>query len=179
MVGPAVCRLAVGHLQASFECSERRACLALGVWRGTMRYQTQRRVAPELVADLRQVAMERPRFGYRRLHVMLKRKGWAVNKKLVLRLVRENGWLVRRKLRKKLAAVPRVKLPEPTHANEAWAMDFVHDGTAGGRTFRTLNVVDRFTRECLVIEVDTSITGRRVVAVLALLVAMRGPAWQI
>ena len=139
-----------------------------------MRYRSQRKVAPELVADLRQVAMERPRFGYRRLHVMLKRKGWTVNRKLVLRLVRENGWLVRRKLRKKLAAVPRVQLPQPARANEAWAKDFVHDGTAGGRTFRTLNVVDRFTRECLVIEVDTSITGHRVVAVLALLVAMRG-----
>ncbi len=69
-----------------------------------MRYQSQRRVAPELLADLRQVAMERPRFGYRRLHVMLRRKGWSVNK-LVLRLVRENGWLVRRRQRKKLAAV--------------------------------------------------------------------------
>jgi len=84
-------------------------------------------------------------------------------------------WLAgKAQARKKLAAVPRVQLPQPTRANEAWAMDFVHDGTAAGRTFRTLNVVDRFTRECLVIEVDTSITGHRVVAVLALLVAMRG-----
>ena len=174
MVRPAVRRHAVGHLRKCFACSERRACRALGVWRGTMRYQSRRVVAPELVADLRQVAMERPRFGYRRLHVMLRRKGWSVNKKLVLRLVREHGWLVRRKLRKKLAAVPRVEVLQPTKANEAWAMDFVHDGTAGGRTFRTLNIVDRFTRECLVIEVDTSITGHRVVAVLALLVAMRG-----
>src|SRR3954471_19034035 len=105
---------------------------------------------------------------------MLRRKGWTVNRKLVLRLVRENGWLVPRKLRKKLAAVPRVAVPQPTQANEAWAMDFVFDGTAGGRTFRTLNVVDRFTGECLVIEVDTSMTGQRVVAVLALMVAMRG-----
>lgn len=139
-----------------------------------MRYQSQRVVAAELVEDLRQVAMERPRFGYRRLHVMLRRKGWTVNPKLVLRLVRENGWLVRRRQRKKLAAVPRVPAPQPTRPNEAWAMDFVFDGTAGGRTFRTLNVIDRFTRECLVIEVDTSITGQRVVAVLALLVARRG-----
>jgi putative transposase len=174
MVRPAVRRHAVGHLRTLFACSERRACRALGVCRAAVRYQSQRRIAPELIADLRQVAIERPRFGYRRLHVMLKRKGWTVNKKLVLRLVRENGWLVRRKQRKKLAAVPRVQPPEPTRANDAWAMDFVHDGTAGGRIFRTLNVVDRFTRECLVIEVDTSITGRRVVAVLALLVAMRG-----
>jgi putative transposase len=139
-----------------------------------VRYESQRVVAPELLNDLRQVAMERPRFGYRRLHVMLRRKGWTVNRKLVLRLVRDNGWLVRRKQRKKLAAVPRVQVPQPTRQNEAWAMDFVFDGTAGGRTFRTLNVIDRFTRECLVIEVDTSITGQRVVAVLALLVAMHG-----
>jgi putative transposase len=144
-----------------------------------MRYESRRRVAPELLEDLRQVAMERPRFGYRRLHVMLKRKGWTVNRKLVLRLVRENGWLVRRKLRKKLAAVPRIPTAQPSRPNEAWAMGFVFDGTAGGRTFRTLNVIDRFTRECLVIEVDTSITGQRVVAVLALVVAMRGKTQSI
>jgi putative transposase len=174
MVGPAATRQAAGHLQSVFECSERRACKTLGVNRATVRYEAQRSVAPELVADLAQVANERPRFGYRRLHVMLKRKGWTVNRKLVLRLVRENGWLVGRKLRKKLASVPRVELPQPTQQNEAWAMDFVHDGTAGGRTFRTLNIVDRVTRECLSIEVDTSITGKRVVAVLALLVAIHG-----
>ena len=174
MVRPAVRRQAVGHVCRVFGCSERRACRALGVWRAMVRYESQRVVAPELLNDLRQVAMERPRFGYRRLHVMLRRKGWTVNRELVLRLVRENGWLVRRKQRKKLAAVPRVPVPQPTKPNEEWAMDFVHDGTAGGRTFRTLNVVDRFTRECLVIEVDTSITGKRVVAVLALLIAMRG-----
>jgi putative transposase len=174
MVGPAAQRQAAGHLQSEFGCSERRACSIVGANRSTMRYESQRIIAPELVEDLRKVAMERPRFGYRRLHVMLRREGWMVNRKLVLRLVRENGWLVRRKQRKKLAAVPRVKPPQPTAPNEAWAMDFVHDGTAGGRTFRTLNVVDRFTRECLAIEIDTSITGTRVVAVLALLVAMRG-----
>ena len=174
MVRPTARRQVVGHVRKKHGLSERRACRVLGFWRGTMRYQSQRRVAPELLEDLRQVAMERPRFGYRRLHVMLRRKGWSVNKKLVLRLVRENGWLVRRRQRKKLAAVPRVAVPQPTRPNEAWAMDFVFDGTAGGRSFRTLNVIDRFTRECLVIEVDTSITGQRVVAVLALLVAMRG-----
>jgi putative transposase len=174
MVRPTARRQVVGHVRKKHGLSERRTCRLLGFWRGTMRYQSQRRVASELLEDLRQVAMERPRFGYRRLHVMLRRKGWSVNKKFVLRLVRENGWLVRRRQRKKLAAVPRVAVPQPTRPNEAWAMDFVFDGTAGGRSFRTLNVIDRFTRECLLIEVDTSITGQRVVAVLALLVAMRG-----
>jgi putative transposase len=175
MVGPAAQRQLAGHLQKQFECSERRACSVLGASRATVRYETRRVVAPELVADLAQIAGERPRFGYRRLHVMLKRKGWSVNRKLVLRLVREHGWLVgRRRLRKKLAAVPRVLPPQPARRNESWAMDFVHDGVANGRTFRTLNIVDRFTRECLAIEVDTSLTGSRVVAVLGLAVAMRG-----
>lgn len=75
MVRPAVRRLAVGHLRERFKCSPRRACRALGVWHATMRYRSQRKVAAELVEDLRQVAMERPRFGYRRQHVMLKRNG--------------------------------------------------------------------------------------------------------
>src|SRR3954468_1892674 len=174
MVRPTARRQVVGHVRKKYELSDRRTCSLLGFWRGTMRYESRRRVAPELLEDLRQVAMERPRFGYRRLHVMLKRKGWTVNRKLVLRLVRENGWLGGRKLRKKLAAVPRIPTAQPSRPNEAWAMDFVFDGTAGGRTFRSLNVIDRFTRECLVIEVDTAITGQRVVAVLALVVAMRG-----
>src|SRR4051812_18081029 len=121
-----------------------------------MRYQSQRRVAPELLEDLRQVAMERPRFGYRRLHVMLRRKGWSVNKKLVLRLVRENGWLVRRRQRKKLAAVPRVSVPQPTRPNEAWAMDFVFDGTAGGRRLPALHVIHPLPPEGLPIDRGTS-----------------------
>ena len=74
MVRPTARRQVVGHLRKKHELSERRACRVLGFWRGTMRYQSQRRVAPELVEDLRQVAMERPRFGYRRLHVMLRRR---------------------------------------------------------------------------------------------------------
>jgi putative transposase len=175
MVGPAAQRQAAGHLQKQLDCSERRACRVLGASRATLRYETQRIIAPELVADLGQVANERPRFGYRRLHVMLKRKGWKINRKLVLRLVRENGWLVgRKRLHKKLAAVPRVLPAQPTLPNESWAMDFVHDGIANGKTFRTLNIVDRFTRECLAIEVDTSLVGARVVAALSLLVATHG-----
>jgi putative transposase len=90
-VRPTARRQVVGQVRQKRELSERRVCSLFGFPRSTMRYQTERVIAPELVADLRQVAMERPRFGYRRLHVMLRRKGWTVNKKLVLRLVRENG----------------------------------------------------------------------------------------
>ena len=164
----------MGLICEELKLSERRACRVLGMSRTSCRYTSRRTVAPELLADLRQQAMERSRFGYRRLHVMLKRKGWRVNHKLVLRLLRENGWLVRRRQRKRLASVPRLEPDAPAAANEAWAMDFVHDQLADGRRFRCLGVMDRFTRECLAIEVDTSLTGRRVVAVLNLLVAMRG-----
>lgn len=174
MVRPSVGRKAVGLIRAELQLSERRACRVLGVSRTSNRYRSRRVVAPELLADLRQQAMERPRFGYRRLNVMLRRKGWTVNHKLVLRLLRENGWLVRRRLRKRLAAVPRLDPVAPTRVNQAWAMDFVLDGLASGRRFRALGVVDRFSRQCLAIEVDVSLTGRRVVAVLNLLVAIHG-----
>jgi len=105
---------------------------------------------------------------------MLRRKGWKINHKLVLRLLRENGWLVRRRQRKRLAAVPRLDPVAPTRPNQAWAMDFVSDSFAAAGRFRVLCIVDRYTRECLLTEVDTSLTGHRVVAVLNLLVAMRG-----
>jgi len=95
----------VGLICEELKLSERRACRVLGMSRTSCRYTSRRTVAPELLADLRQQAMERPRFGYRRLHVMLKCKGWRVNHKLVLRLLRENGWLVRRRQRKRLASV--------------------------------------------------------------------------
>ena len=101
MVGPAVCRKAVGLVRSELRLSERRACNVLSVPRSSQRYQTRRVIAPELLADLREQAMQRPRFGYRRLQIMLKRKGWTVNHKLVLRLLRENGWLVRHRQRKR------------------------------------------------------------------------------
>lgn len=164
----------MGLLRSELDFSERRACSVLGVSRTSNRYQSKRVIAPELLADLRAQAMERPRFGYRRLHVMLRRKGWTVNHKLVLRLLRENDWLVRRRQRKRLASVPRLDPVSPTRPNQAWAMDFVSDSLAAARRFRVLCVVDRFTRECLLTEVDTSLTGHRVVAVLNLLLAMRG-----
>lgn len=174
MVKPAVGRKAVGFVCSEFGMSERRACRALGVSRTSNRYRSRRVVVPELVADLREQAMQRPRFGYRRLQIMLRRKGWTVNHKLVYRLLRDHGWLVRRRQRKRLASVPRLDPAPPTRVNEAWAMDFVSDGLASGRRFRALTVVDRYSRESLVIEVDFSLTGRRVVAVLNLLIAIRG-----
>lgn len=123
---------------------------------------------------MRELAAQRPRFGYRRLHVLLAREGLVANRKRVYRLYRREGLAVRRRPRKKLRAVRPMPLPAPSCPDERWAMDFVHDCLANGRKLRMLNVVDAYTRECHAIEVDTSLTGGRVVRVLDALIAKHG-----
>jgi putative transposase len=120
------------------------------------------------VAQLRQLASERPRFGYRRLHAMLRRDPrWAtLNRKRLQRLYRQEGLAVRRKTRKKLRQVRPPPVAPPTRPNERWAIDFVHDYLATGRRIRSLNLIDTCTRECLAIEVDFSLPGSRVCRVL-------------
>lgn len=171
MVTPAVGREMADHLTTTYEVSERRACRVVGVNRATVRYRPQRthekvQQEEEVKAKLVELAAKRPRFGYRRLVVLLKREGFSANHKRVYRLYKQGNLALRRKGRKRLAAVARVPLAQPTRANQVWAMDFVHDTLADGRKFRTLNIVDVFTRECRAIEVDTSLGGARVVRVL-------------
>jgi len=174
MVKPAAYREAVGFLQSEFEMSERRACRVLGFRRSSHRYVHRRTLVPALLAELRAHAAARPRFGYRRIHVLLRRGGWRVNHKRVYRIYRAEGLAVRRRKRKRIAIGLRTVLPPPTRPNERWSMDFTLDTMASGRKFRTFNVVDDFTRECLAIEVDTSIGGARVVRVLDRIAASRG-----
>ena len=123
---------------------------------------------------LRELAQERRRFGYRRLTVLLRREGWAVNHKRVYRMYREEGLGVRRRKRKRMGAVERQALAIPVRPNERWSMDFISDALSEGRKFRSLNIVDDFNRECLAAEVDTSITGVRVVRVMERLREQRG-----
>ena len=174
MVKPAARRAAVGYAQKRFEISERRACRGLDFPRSSNRYRSRKVDSPELVVALRKHAAERPRFGYRRLHVLLRRDGHNVNHKRVYRIYRAEGLIVRRRERKRIAAVARKPLVLPSRPNERWSMDFVSDQLANGRVFRALNVVDDLTRECIAIEVDTSISGFRVARVLNQLVAERG-----
>jgi len=174
MVKPAAYRQAVGFLQSEMKFSERRACSVLGQARSSCRYVPRRTMVQALLDDLLGLAVKRPRFGYRRLHLLLRRRGWRVNHKRVYRLYCAEGLTVRRKRRKRQAAWLRVMLPLPTRPNERWSMDFVHDTLASGRKFRTLNIVDDLTREALAIEVDTSLGGARVVRVLDRLSALRG-----
>lgn len=154
--------------------SERRACGLVGMQRSSCRYAGRRLELSGLRERLRELAQERRRFGYRRLTVLLRREGWTVNPKRVYRMYREEGLGVRRRKRKRIGAVERQPLAITTRANERWSMDFISDALSEGRKFRSLNIVDDFSRECLSAEVDTSIPGARVVRVLERLREQRG-----
>lgn len=114
---------------------------------------------------MRALAAERTRWGYRKLHRLLKREGLVKNRKKTERIYREERLNVPRRRRKRLTRI-RQPLPVPTQPNERWSMDFVMDAFADGRRFRNLTVVDDFSRDSVVIEVDTSISARRVVRTL-------------
>lgn len=155
--------------------SERHACRLLVIGRSTKRYRARGRAREqELRRRLRALALERPRFGYRRLRVLLAREGREANHKLVYRLYRAEGLMVRRRRRKRLARGLRISAAAPERRNERWSMDFVSDCIAGGRPIRALTMVDDHTRECLAIEVDTSLGGMRVRRVLERVIGERG-----
>ena len=139
-------RQMVGFVRQRFGVTERRACRQPGFWRSTQRHNSRGEEKDEaLKTRLRVLAVERPRFGYRRLHVLLKREGQMVNHKRVYRIYRAEGLAVRRKAWKKLAAGERVQKPTVSAANQRWSMDFMSDQLASGQRFRVLNVVDDFT----------------------------------
>ena len=174
MVGPVARREAVGWLQTR-GTSLRRACRVIGLSTATWRYQRRTNATNVAVlARLQAHAAERARFGYRRLHILLERDGLVVNHKRVHRIYRMAGLQVRRRRRKRLTRAERVPLPTPSQRLERWSMDFTVDTLADGRGFRTLNIVDDFTRECVAIEVDRSLPGLRVVRVLDRLAAAIG-----
>lgn len=168
----------MGWVREQYPVSERRACGLLEVWRSCWRYRRRRGEDTALRERLRALAVQRRRFGYRRLHVLLRREGWPVNHKRVYRLYREEGLAVRRRTRRQRAASGRLPLSAPTRATQGWSMDFMSDALASGRRFRVLTVVDDYTREALAIEVDTSLPGERVKRVLEKLTESRGqPEW--
>jgi putative transposase len=177
MVTPTARREAVNWFRDHHGFSERRACGLTAVARSTVRYCGSRAALDKsLKQSLEQLAAERPRYGYRRLHVLLRRSGEAkdVNRKRVYRIYRDAGLAVRRKRRKRVAQANRQPRVAPKTANEQWSMDFMSDSLADGRSFRVFNVVDDATREALATEVDTSLPAARVVRVLDQHVAQRG-----
>lgn len=163
---PAQRRAAEAYAQERFGLSQRHACRLVGGARSTIRHQ--RRGRGDEVAwrcRLRELAAQRPRFGDRRLHVLLRREGIIVTHKRIERVYREEGLAVRRRTRKSLTPVRRGRPAPPQRANEQWALDFLQDALASGRQLRVLSVIDACTREALTLEVDTSLPGRRVVRV--------------
>jgi putative transposase len=157
----------VGYLQATYARAQRRACRAIRAHRTAIRYRRRARADEAQLRDrLRTVAAQRPRWGYRRLHVLLKRELGRINRKRVSRLYRREGLAIRRRKRNHVAHAARVLPASSGQPREAVAMDFMQDVLADGRRFRTLNILDLVTRECLASEGDTSLPGARVVRVL-------------
>src|SRR5215204_2216716 len=174
MVTPVARREAVAHLCRSYEVSERRACAITAVDRSMVRYRSRRPDDAVLRNRIRELAAERRRFGYRRLHVLLRREGLVQNRKRTQRLYRQEGLTVRRRRGRKRATGARAPLLLPALPNARWSIDFVHDQLACGRRFRILNVIDDVTKECLAAVADTSISGKRVARELTALVDRRG-----
>lgn len=139
--------------------------------RSSQRYVPQRDDT-DLRARLETLAMLKPRWGYRRLHWLLTREGWVVNRKRVQRVYRAAGLHVRRRRRKRVMR-PRVVRPGPQRPAERWSIDFVHDALGTGRVFRVLTIVDDFTRYCPAIVVDYGLSGERVIATLEQLASER------
>ncbi|WP_413212602.1 MULTISPECIES: IS3 family transposase [Burkholderiaceae] len=175
VASPQAKREAVRILMTERAMGITRACGLVGISRSLFRYESRRSGDDQaLTGRMMAIAAQKRRYGYRRIHVLLQREGWLANHKRVWRLYSKAGLSVRKRKRKRIAAVERKPLPTPTGPNQSWSMDFVSDGLAHGRRFRCLNVVDDYTRECLAIEVDTSLPGLRVKQVLQRLAEMRG-----
>jgi putative transposase len=163
-VGLVGLREEVRWLREQYSASQQRACGLMAIAVSSYRYQSRRSDAA-LRERLVAAAREQPRWGYRRLQILVAQSGMHVNHKRIYRVYREAGLPVRRRKRKRLVreGSPRVPL---TAANQEWALDFVHDALACGRAVRVLSMVDACTRECLALEVDTSFASRRVTRVL-------------
>jgi putative transposase len=157
----------------SFGLSQRRATRLIGLGRNTLRYEPGPDGDAALRQRMKEIAEQRRRFGCRRLHVMLKREGLVVNHKRTERIYREEKLALRIRRSKKLAAHGRIDVQKATGPNQLWAMDFLHDALHNGRKVRFLPIIDTYTKECLRIEVDTSISGKRVCTVLSQIAALR------
>lgn len=156
-----------------FSVSERRACELNGMDRSTYRYEPRPDRNEELRKQLTDLARQKPRYGYRRLGVLLERSGETVNHKRLFRVYQEAGLGVRRRERKRVERA-RTGMPQLLRPNQEWSADFVSDALANGRAIRALTVVDNFTKVSPAIEVDTSLSSKRVIRVLDRIIDERG-----
>jgi putative transposase len=173
MVTPVAKRAAVVHAIATFGVSQRRACRAIGAERSSMRYRHRRPDDGDARVRLRELAAIRRRFGYRRLQILLRREGTHMNHKKLRRLYAEERLQVRRRGGRKRALGTRAPMALPQAPNQRWSLDFASDALADGRRFRILAIVDDFSRECLCLVPDTSLSGKRVARELDAIIAVR------
>ncbi len=154
MVAPMRRREALPYLRKAYRISERRACLVLIVNRRTLRYNSVKIDVAPLRHRIKEIATMRAGYGYRRIHVLLRREGWMVNHKRVCRIYREEGLSMRhRPPKRRRAAMMRRERTIATRHNETWSMDFLADELHDGHKIRLLAIVDNFTRECLALEI--------------------------
>ena len=187
MVTPNQQRAAADFLGERYRVSQRRVCRVMGRARSTLRYRRRRQAdEPALSREVKRLARRHPRYGYRRVHALLARRGWSVNLKRVRRLWNELG--LRRPLRlrkvRKLGPKPGFSanscVQQPARfKNDVWTCDFIQDRTASGRPLKWLTLVDEYTRECLALHVDRSLTGADVRRVLARVIGRRGAPTRI
>ena len=154
--------------------SQRRACALAGIDPRVNRRRSKRPADTEFRTRMKELASERRRFGYRRLHILLKREGWEVNWKKLYRLYREEGLTVRKRGGRKRAVGTRTPMVIPQGPNQRWSLDFMSGALEDGRRFRVLNVIDDFSQDCLAAVVDTSIGGARVARELDRIAELRG-----
>lgn len=166
MVSPAAKRAVVEHFQQDFKVSERRACALMGQHRSTQRHVSRKREIAGLEERLLEHAAERPRFGYKRLTVLLRREGFRVNHKRIYRMYRERELAVRRKRRKRASQAPREALPAAAAINDCWSMDFLSDALVDCRAMRVFAAVDDFSRRCVAMEFDVALPADRITRVL-------------
>jgi putative transposase len=175
VVTPSCRRDVVTHLQAAYQVSERCACRATGFPRSTQRYRSQAAPQDELRLRLKELAHARVRYGYRRLHVLLRREGFPVNAKRIYRLYKEEGLVIRTKTpRRKRSCRYRGERAEIDAPNQTWAMDFMSDTLFNNQPYRVLTVVDCHSREGLTIEPRQSFRAFHVVEALDRIVRERG-----
>jgi putative transposase len=154
-------------MRETFQIDVRRACRLAGFSRSGWYKPSTGKDQTLLRMRIREIAMTRPRFGYLRIHVMLRREGWRIGKNRVYRLYCLEGLQVRMRVRRrKHVAAQRGVIPVPTGERQRWSMDFVHDELLGGRKFRVLTVVDQWSRQSPILEARFSFTGKDVVAAL-------------
>lgn len=162
-------------MYAGVKISQRRACGLMEIARSTARRQIEESESNQtLQARIVDLAQARRRFGYRRIHDLLRREGVQANHKRVYRLYSDAQLSVRKRRRRKLVTLDRQVLQEATHPNEVWSIDFVMDALSSGRRIKCLTIVDDFTRECLDIAVDFGISGEYVARVLDQIAQFRG-----